>query len=312
MVVCDHRIEHKTFLDLAEYLGEKDVLVLNDSKVVLARLFGRKKTGGKIEALMVKKMYEKTWECFIKGKNIRPGTQLYFGDNKLSGTVKSKLEGGRYAVEFPSEDNLKELIQDIGKMPIPPYIKEIPKEQDRYQTVYAKKNGSIAAPTAGLHFTDSFLKALEAKGVETVKVTLHVSTGTFLPVKSEDIMEHKMEPEHLKIEAEAARRINLAKKDKRKIFAVGTTAVKALESACNEKGEISKMEGESDLFIYPGYKFKFELDGLLTNFHLPKSTLLMLVCAFTDKATILKAYKAAIEHSYRFYSFGDAMLLLKG
>lgn len=311
IVLRADRLEHRAFRDLAGYLSKGDVLILNDSKVIPARLFGRKETGGKIEVLLIKKEGRNTWECLIKGKNLRPNTKLIFVGQRLEGIVRNRIEGGRYKVEFFSEGRVEDVIQKIGEMPTPPYIKGFLKKPERYQTVYAKENGSIAAPTAGLHFTDHMLSELKTKGVETLSITLHVSIGTFLPVRTDDIMEHRMEPEYFKVNGDAARKINLAKDNGKKIFAVGTTTVKALESACNDSGKILAKEGESDLFIHPGYEFKSGLDGLLTNFHLPKSTLLMLVSAFAGRETIMHAYETAIKRSYRFYSFGDAMLILR-
>lgn len=311
MVIRNEQIQHKTFLDLAGFLCEGDVLVLNDSKVLPARLIGRKETGGKVDVLLINRKIGNTWECLIKGKNIRENTKLIFGEGKLEGIVRQKIEGGRYEVELLSEDNIENVIQEIGKMPTPPYIKELLEKPERYQTVYAKDNGSIAAPTAGLHFTQAFLNELKKKGIEIVNITLHVGIGTFLPVKNPDITRHRIEQEYFQVDAQAVKKVNLAKNNGNKIFAVGTTTVKALESACNDSGEIFEMEGMSDLFIYPGHEFKFGFDGLLTNFHLPKSTLLMLVSAFTGRDTILNAYRVAIENSYKFYSFGDAMLILK-
>lgn len=312
MVLHNEQIEHKTFRDLVEYLNKGDVLVLNDSKVLPARLFGKKETGGKVEILLINRGTGDKWECLIKGKNIRKNTRLILGEGSLEGIVGQRIEGGRYEVEFLSEDNIENTIQEIGKMPTPPYIKELLEKPERYQTVYAKEKGSIAAPTAGLHFTGPLLDKLRKKGIGIVSITLHVSIGTFLPVKNHDIKKHRMEPEYFKVGAIAAKKINLAKNNGNKVFAVGTTTVRALESACNDSGEIIETNGESDLFIYPSYDFKMDLDGLFTNFHLPKSTLLMLVSAFAGREKIIRAYETAIEHSYRFYSFGDAMLILKG
>ncbi len=311
MVLRNDEIEHKTFRDLVGYLGKGDVLVLNDSKVLPARLFGRKETGGKVELLLINKEDGNRWECLIKGKSVRSGTKLFFAENRLEGIVEDRIQGGRFRVEFLTENDLDEIIQEIGEMPIPPYIKEVPEDPQRYQTVYAKENGSIAAPTAGLHFTEQTLGEIQTKGVEIVNITLHVSIGTFLPVKSQDITLHTMGPEHFEIGANAARKINTAKANGNKIIAVGTTTVKALESACDDAGKIMGMEGQSDLFIHPGYEFRSGLDALLTNFHLPKSTLLMLVTAFAGGDRIMKAYRTAVDNSYRFYSFGDAMLILR-
>jgi S-adenosylmethionine:tRNA ribosyltransferase-isomerase len=311
MVLRDNEILHRSFYNLVDYLQCDDVLVINDSKVLPARLFGRKKTGGKVEVLLITKEDENTWECLVKGKNINESTALFFGNDDLLGTVKEKNEEGRFKIEFQSQEDLGEILKRIGCMPTPPYIKEHLDDQNRYQTVYAKENGSIAAPTAGLHFTEDILSELRKKGVKIVSITLHVSVGTFLPVKEKYIREHKMEPEFFSINSETADIINTAKDDCKKIFAVGTTSLKALESACDKDGNISEFNGESDLFIYPGYQFKTGLSGLLTNFHLPKSTLIMLVCTYAGKDTIFEAYSEAIENSYRFYSFGDAMLILK-
>lgn len=312
MVVRNDHLEHRTFRDLADYLNKGDVLVINDSKVLPVRLYGKKKTGGKVEVLLINREMGNTYDCLIKGKNIKENLQIVFGNHDLEGYVKHRIEGGRYSIEFISSRNLDEMIREIGEMPIPPYIKQVPTEPERYQTIYAKENGSIAAPTAGLHFTESFLDHLKVKGVEVVSITLHVSIGTFLPVRSNDIEKHRMEPEYFRVDADSAERINHAKDNKGKVFAVGTTTLKVLESACDDSGQVLEKEGKSDLFIYPGYGFKLDLDGLLTNFHLPQSTLLMLVSAFAGRERILNAYEVAIEHSYRFYSFGDAMLILKG
>lgn len=311
MVLQKGKIEHKKFRDFVDYIKEGDILVLNDSRVLSARLLGKKKTGGKVDLLLVEKKEGNTWTCLISGKNIRAGTNLILGGGSLNGVIRQKLDGGKYKVEFQFKGDLNKKINDIGVMPTPPYIKKILKEPGIYQTVYAKEDGSIAAPTAGLHFTDPLLEILRSKGIHIVTITLHISIGTFLPVKSEDIQKHKMDPEYYKIEPSVANKINQAKSNGKRIFAVGTTTVKTLESACNEKGEVAKLEGKSDLFIYPGYEFKFVLDGLLTNFHLPKSTLIMLVSAYAGRDNILNAYKNAIVNLYRFYSFGDAMLIIK-
>jgi S-adenosylmethionine:tRNA ribosyltransferase-isomerase len=295
MVLEGSRIHHRTFRDLHYYLEPGDILVLNDSKVLPARIFGKKDTGGKVEALLITKVDDNTWECMIKGKNVREDSHLIFGEGEIEGSVKEKIEGGRYVIEFEPEKDLAETFHRIGVMPTPPYIKEMLKDQSRYQTVYAREDGSIAAPTAGLHFTENYLGELRQMGVKIITITLHVSVGTFLPVKKKYVKEHKMEPEFFKIDSKTAEEINNAKSQGSRIFAVGTTTLKALESACDD----------------PGYRFKMGLFGLLTNFHLPKSTLIMLVSAFAGKDTIIKAYSEAISHDYRFYSFGDAMLILK-
>lgn len=311
MVVQNGKIEHKTFLDFARYLEEGDVLVLNDSRVLPARLIGRKKTGGKVDLLLVERKEKNTWVCLISGKKLKLDSELIFAEGKLHGEVKRIIDGGKYEVNFRHTGSFENIIRKIGVMPTPPYIKKIIEEPELYQTVYAREDGSIAAPTAGLHFTDNVIEDLRSKGIEMVHITLHISIGTFLPVKNEEIVNHKMDTEYFKIKPAIAAKINRAKGTEKRIFAVGTTTVKTLESACNERGEITKLEGKSDLFIYPGYEFKFTLNGLLTNFHLPKSTLIMLVSAYTGTDTILNAYKIAIDNSYRFYSFGDAMLILK-
>ncbi|UCG69055.1 MAG: tRNA preQ1(34) S-adenosylmethionine ribosyltransferase-isomerase QueA [Thermoplasmata archaeon] len=311
MVLQKGEMDHRTFRDFIDYLEEGDVLVLNDSKVLPARLSGKKETGGKVEVLLITRVGERIWEGLVKGKNIKENTRLIFGDKELKGMVISRIQGGRFNIEFDQNDKFNELIKRIGIMPTPPYIKEVLRDQNRYQTVYAKEEGSIAAPTAGLHFTEDFLSKFHDKGIRIVKISLHVSVGTFLPVKKKYIEEHKMEPENFRIDAKAAERINSARKNNKRIIAVGTTSLKVLETVCTESGVVVEMEGKSDLFIYPGYNFKFDLDGLLTNFHLPKSTLIMLVSAYAGKDNILAAYAEAIKRSYRFYSFGDAMLILK-
>ncbi len=311
MVLEGSEIHYRSFRNLHEYLEPGDVLVLNDSKVLPARIFGKKETGGKVEALLVTKLDENTWECMIKGRNVRDDTNLIFGEGEITGSVKRRIEGGRYEIEFEPNKDYNEIFHRIGIMPTPPYIKEMLKDQNRYQTVYAKEDGSIAAPTAGLHFTDDYLTRLQDMGIKVMALTLHVSVGTFLPVKEKYVNEHKMEPEYFRIDSKTKEEINLAKEEGSKIVAVGTTTLKALESACDENGELKEFQGESDLFIYPGYRFKTGLFGLLTNFHLPKSTLIMLVSAFAGKDTIFKAYSEAISHNYRFYSFGDAMLILR-
>lgn len=299
MVLNGSEVMHRRFYDIVKYLQKGDVLVVNDSRVMPARLFGRKKTGGRVEVLLVKKD-GKTWKCLIKGKNIRAGTEIIF--NELKGVVTEK-KGNKFKVDFDS-GNFEKILEKHGKMPIPPYIKgEV--EKSRYQTVYASNPGSIAAPTAGLHFTKRLLKEIESRGVKIASVTLHVGLGTFEPVKVEDITQHRMEAEYLEIGEKDARIIN---KTRGRLAAVGTTALKALESASDEDGNIKTISTWSNLFIYPSYKFKTRVDCLITNFHLPKSTLLMLVCAYAGRERILNAYDIAIKNSYRFYSFGDAML----
>ncbi|MDI6917332.1 MAG: tRNA preQ1(34) S-adenosylmethionine ribosyltransferase-isomerase QueA [Thermoplasmatales archaeon] len=296
LMILDDKIEHKRFYNLPEYLERGDAVVLNDSKVVPARIIGRKETGGKIEVLIIKRINE-DYECLIKGR-IKPGMKILFGDETSGMAVRRTNHG--FIMAFNKEPNL----QGIGEMPTPPYIKEKLLDQKRYNTVYAENNGSIAAPTAGLHFTKGLIKKLEDKGVNTAYITLHVGAGTFLPIQQEKIETHKMEEEYLKINKENAEIINNASR----VFAVGTTVVRALESSC-KNDKIIPNEGWTDLFIYPGYRFKSKINCLLTNFHLPRSTLLLLVCAFAGKEKIFRAYKNAMENNYRFYSFGDAMMI---
>jgi len=299
LMIVDGRIKHKMFYNLPDYLESGDVVVLNDSMVVPARIIGKKETGGRVEVLIIKNI-DKNYECLIKGKNIRTGMKIIFSD-EISGMVVGRTNH-RFIMAFNEEINL----HNIGEMPTPPYIKEKLLDQKRYNTIYAKSKGSIAAPTAGLHFTKNLIEKIKDKGVEIAYITLHVGAGTFLPIKQEKIEEHKMEEEYFRIDEENAEIINNAKK----VVAVGTTVVRALESNC-VNGEIVSKEGMTGLFIYPGYKFKSKINYLLTNFHLPKSTLLLLVCAFAGKERTFKAYKNAIENNYGFYSFGDAMMIKK-
>lgn len=307
MVLNGEKIEHRRFYEIVKYLRKGDVLVINDSKVVPARLFGRKKSGGKIEVLLVNKVHNEEWECLIRGKNVRAGTEIMFKDNVLSGVVIDKREG-KFEIEFNPSGNFDDILERLGHVPVPPYIKTNVKK-DRYQTVYAKNPGSIAAPTAGLHFTGELLKDIKDRGVKIASVTLHVGLGTFSPVRVKDIAKHPMQAEYLEIDEKNARIINQGIENGR-VIAVGTTTIKALESACNEKGNIQPTASWSDLFIYPGYRFKTSVDGLITNFHLPKSTLLMLVCAFAGRDRIFNAYSIAIQEGYRFYSLGDAMFII--
>ena len=302
MVLNRREIEHRKFYSLIDYLEKGDVVVVNDSRVLPARIFGRKKTGGKVDCLIVEREGKEAL-CLLKGKNIDTGTEISFEGGALSGLVKKRLND-KFLVEFDSE-NIKRILNRIGRAPTPPYIKKEARMK-QYQTVYAKKDGSIAAPTAGLHFTYGLLKKLEKKGVKVASVTLHIGLGTFAPVKINEIHKHRMEPEYFKIDQKDASRIN---NRKGRLVAVGTTTVKALESACDNNGIIHPASGWSELFIYPSYKFKAPIDAFLTNFHLPKSTLLMLVCAYARKDEIFNAYQIAIKKGYRFYSFGDAMFI---
>lgn len=302
MVLNKGEIEHRKFYNISDYLEAGDVLVVNNSKVLPARLLGKKSTGGRVDCLLVKSEGNEAL-CLLRGKNIRAGTRISFENGALSGTVKEKKEE-KFLVEFDSL-NLKKIINEVGRVPTPPYIKK-EAQMKQYQTVYAKNDGSIAAPTAGLHFTKGLLEKIEKKGVEVAKVTLHVGLGTFAPVKENNIKNHEMEAEFFKINKKDANMIN---KRKGRLVAVGTTTVKTLESAYDENGNVLPAFGWSELFIYPSYKFKAPIDALLTNFHLPKSTLLMLVCAYAGKKEIFKAYEEAVKRKYRFYSFGDAMLI---
>ena len=305
LMVVGSGIEHQLFSDIPDHFEKGDTLVLNDSRVIPAKLKGKKSTGGQIEALVVSKS-DAGYECLIRGKNIREGTKLNFGE--LEATVLQILEKpntNRYLVNFNCNGSLPDILERIGEAPLPPYIKQKLDDKNRYQTVYSREKGSIAAPTAGLHFTDELLERISAKGINIAYVTLHVSLGTFTPVKAEDIEDHIMEPEYVSIRRENADIINATKG---KLIAAGTTTVKALESSCID-GKIVENDGFSQLFIYPPYEFKSKIDAMITNFHLPKSTLLMLVGAFAGRERLMSAYNEAILRSYRFYSFGDAMLI---
>jgi len=291
MVLFKDKIEHRRFFEVIEYLNKGDTLVINDSKVIPAKLKGRKPTGGKIEVLLLKEIEKNAWECLIKGKNLREGTKLIFKD--IEGKIIKRDR--KFVVEFNVED-MRAYLEKHGEMPLPPYIKKELKEKNRYQTIYARKEGSVAAPTAGLHFSKELLNEIRKKGINIAPITLHVSIGTFAPVRSQDITKHKMEAEYFEISKESAEIIN---KTKGKVIAVGTTVVKALESS-SRNGEVVPLHGWSDLFIYPPYEFKSPIKALITNFHLPKSTLLMLVCAFAGRERIFKAYRQAIAEKYRF------------
>ncbi|MFZ3383484.1 MAG: tRNA preQ1(34) S-adenosylmethionine ribosyltransferase-isomerase QueA [Candidatus Methanoperedens sp.] len=308
LMVVRETIEHRFFSDALDYFEAGDTLVLNDSRVIPAKLMGKKSTGGHVEALVVSKN-DAGYECMIRGKNIHEGTKLKFGE--LEATVLRILERpntNRYLVNFNCNGNLPDILEKIGEAPLPPYIKQKLDNKNRYQTVYSKEKGSIAAPTAGLHFTNELLERIKEKGVNIAYVTLHVSLGTFTPVKAQDIEYHIMEPEYISVRKENADIINGTPG---KLIAAGTTTVKALESSCID-GKIVEKEGFSELFIYPAYQFNSKIDAMITNFHLPKSTLLMLVSAFAGRERLMEAYNEAISHSYRFYSFGDAMLVFKG
>lgn len=302
-------IEHKTFKDIIDYLEEGDVLVRNNTKVIPARLYGKKETGANVEFLLLNPIEEDIWECIVRpGNKLHVGTKVMFGKKLLQAQILEIMEGGTRKVKFYYEGILNEILDQIGLMPLPPYIHEELKQKERYQTVYAKHNGSAAAPTAGLHFTEELLEKLQKKGVIIANVTLHVGIGTFRPVKEERVENHKMHAEHYYIKQEEADKINQAKKNGKKVIAIGTTSCRVLETVADENGEIKEAEGETKIFIYPGYQFKI-LDGLITNFHLPQSTLLMLVSALAGKDYMMKAYEKAVKEKYRFFSFGDAMLI---
>jgi len=303
--------EHRIFKDIKEYLKPGDCLVINDTKVIPARLFGVKEgTGAKIEVLLLKRTGEKTWETLVKpGKKARPGTVLDFGDGLLKCKILDVVDEGNRVVEFEYEGIWEELLDKLGQMPLPPYITHQLKDKNRYQTVYAKHEGSAAAPTAGLHFTNELLEEIKAMGVDIASVTLHVGLGTFRHVKVENIKEHHMHSEFYMVDEEACNKINKAKSNGGRVISVGTTSLRTLESAAKEDGTISPSSGWTEIFIYPGYKFKI-IDGLVTNFHLPESTLLMLVSAFAGRENVMAVYEEAIKERYRFFSFGDAMLLI--
>ena len=303
-------IEHKTFKDVIDYLKPGDCLVRNNTKVIPARLYGKKETGANVEFVLLNQIEGDIWESIVRpGNKLKPGTKVEFGDGLLEATILDIMEGGTRKVEFEYEGIFNEILDKIGLMPLPPYIHESLKEKDRYQTVYAKYNGSAAAPTAGLHFTPELLKRIEEKGIKIANVTLHVGIGTFRPVKEENIEEHKMHTEHFYIKEEDVEKINETKKAGGRVIAVGTTSCRVLETiASEETGLVEATEGDTGIYIYPGYKFKC-IDGLITNFHLPKSTLLMLVSALAGREFVLDAYNEAVKEKYRFFSFGDAMLI---
>ena len=300
----------KKFTDIINFFNKDDVLVLNNTKVIPARIFGKREDKNEnIEVLLLKNIEKSKWECLAKpGKKLKIGTEIIFGNGILKGEVIDILEDGERVIEFKYEGIFNEILDKLGTMPLPPYITEKLKDKDRYQTVYSKIPGSVAAPTAGLHFTKELLKKIEEKGVKICYVTLNVGLGTFRPVKVDDVENHKMHSEYFEISEETCNIINNAHKTGKKIIAVGTTSARVLESATDEDGEISEQSRDTSIFIYPGYKFKM-VDSLITNFHLPESTLIMLVSAFSTKENIMKAYKHAVCEKYRFFSFGDAMFI---
>lgn len=304
-------VSHRHFTDILDYLNPGDCLVLNNTKVIPARLYGLKKdTNAGIEILLLKRLENDIWETLVKpGKKAKKGTELLFGDGLLAAEVIDVVEEGNRLIQFHYEGIFEEILDALGQMPLPPYITHELKDKNRYQTVYAKYDGSAAAPTAGLHFTEELLKQVKQRGVEIAEVTLHVGLGTFRPVKVENVLEHHMHSEFYRISEAAAETINRAKENGHKIISVGTTSTRTLESAADENGRLREMSGWTDIFIYPGYQFKV-IDGLITNFHLPQSTLVMLVSAFAGRESVLNAYQMAVKEQYRFFSFGDAMLII--
>lgn len=303
-------IEHKIFRDVVDYLQPGDCLVLNNTKVIPARLFGVKEgTEAKIEILLLKRKENDIWETLVKpGKKCKPGVKISFGEGLLTGEVLEVVEDGNRLIRFHYDGIFEEILDQLGQMPLPPYITHQLKDKNRYQTVYAKYDGSAAAPTAGLHFTPELLQQIRDMGIDIAEVTLHVGLGTFRPVKVDTIEEHHMHSEFYRIEQSEADKINHAKANGHRVIAVGTTSTRTLESAAEEDGTLREKSGWTDIFIYPGYKFKV-IDALITNFHLPQSTLVMLVSALAGSEHILAAYKKAVEEKYRFFSFGDAMLI---
>lgn len=303
--------EHHVFKDVIDYLEEGDCLVLNDTKVIPARLYATKEdTGAAIEVLLLKRHENDMWETLVKpGKKARPGARLVFGDGILKAEVKEVLEEGNRLIRFEYEGIFEEILDQLGEMPLPPYITHKLEDKTRYQTVYAKYEGSAAAPTAGLHFTPDLLDAIARKGVNIAYVTLHVGLGTFRPVKEENVLDHHMHSEYYQVSKEAADMINATKKSGKRVICVGTTSCRTVESASDADGMLHEGCNHTEIFIYPGYRFKI-LDGLITNFHLPESTLIMLVSALAGRENVLRAYETAVHEQYRFFSFGDAMIIL--
>ncbi|MBR5506742.1 MAG: tRNA preQ1(34) S-adenosylmethionine ribosyltransferase-isomerase QueA [Clostridia bacterium] len=306
----DGKISHRNFYNIKEYLNPGDCLVVNDTRVIPARLIGEKMgTGAKVEFLLLTRKSEKEWEVILKpGKKCKPGVKVSFGDGKLVGEIKETVNDGNRIVSFEYEGLFENVLDELGEMPLPPYITEKLEDRERYQTVYSKHSGSAAAPTAGLHFTDELLEEIKAMGVNIAKVTLHVGLGTFRPVKVDDVENHKMHSEFYNITEENVKIINETKKSGGRVISVGTTSTRVLETVATPDGLLTPSSGWTDIFIYPPYKFKCA-DALITNFHLPESTLLMLVSAFSSKENIMKAYEEAVREKYRFFSFGDAMFI---
>lgn len=303
-------VEHRHFYDIIDFLNEGDLLVVNDSRVLPARIFGIKdETGARVEFLLLKQISGNRWETLCKpGKKARVGAKFTFGDGLLRATVADVKDDGNRVVDFACDENFFATLDKIGQMPLPPYITEELKNKERYQTVYSHELGSAAAPTAGLHFTNELLDRIRAKGVNIANVTLHVGLGTFRPVKVDDVTNHKMHSEHYEVPEETARLIKQTKENGGRVISVGTTSCRTLESVATQYGEVIACDGFTDIFIYPGYEFKV-LDGLITNFHLPESTLIMLVSAFAGFDNVMNAYKVAVDEKYRFFSFGDAMFI---
>ena len=314
LLVLDRRdgsVEHRHFYDIIDYLREGDLIVANDSRVLPARIFGVKdETGARVEFLLLKQISGNRWETLCKpGKKAREGAKFTFGDGLLRAEVAEVREDGNRVVDFDCDESFFATLDKIGQMPLPPYITAELQDKERYQTVYSHELGSAAAPTAGLHFTEELMDRIRQKGVKIAYVTLHVGLGTFRPVKVDDVTRHKMHSEHYEIPAETARLINETKQNGGRVIAVGTTSCRTLESVATQYGAVKPCEGYTDIFIYPGYPFKV-LDGLVTNFHLPESTLIMLVSAFAGYDNVMNAYKIAVEERYRFFSFGDAMIII--
>ena len=302
-------IEHHTFKDIIDFLEPGDCLVRNNTKVIPARLYGKKETGANVEFLLLNNIEGDVWESIVRpGNKLHVGAKVIFGDNDLVAEVIDIMPGGTRKVKFTYDGIFNEILDKIGLMPLPPYIHESLKDKDRYQTVYAKYRGSAAAPTAGLHFTDELLDRIKERGVDIANVTLHVGIGTFRPVKETEVEKHKMHSEHFYIKEEDCEKINKAKREGHRVICVGTTSCRVLESISDDKGFVKPTEGDTQIYIYPGYKFKC-LDALITNFHLPESTLIMLVSALAGREFVLEAYKEAVKEKYRFFSFGDAMFI---
>ena len=314
LLVLDRKtgaVKHKIFSDVIDYLNKGDCLVINNTRVIPARLIGEKEgTGGKVEVLLLKRRANDVWETLVKpGKKLKPGAKITFGDGRLRAEVLEVVEEGNRLVKFYYEGIFEEILDSLGEMPLPPYITHKLEDKEMYQTVYAKFDGSAAAPTAGLHFTKELLNKIEEKGIKIASITLHVGLGTFRPVKVDDVNNHHMHTEWYEVNAEAADIINETKRNGGRVICVGTTSCRTIESVADENGYMKAKTGETDIFIYPGYKFKV-MDGLITNFHLPESTLVMLVSAFAGKENVLSAYETAVKERYRFFSFGDAMILI--